>query len=210
MSAMSSPVSDRRRLGRHGLGFVVAALVGCQEPPVVRTLQYPFMVNRSTGPVQLRLTRLPESACEGDLAIFASALTRADLRRSEEFTLASGEVAAVDQPAVAGQSSARQCHLGATITVDYCAALLVEMKDGPAAVMRSGHYLEIGPEASRCRMPRMDPDTDPGTGALALVRLGGRLAFEPHAGIETVAVSRADIEARGAPPDAGAPDVETD
>ena len=174
---------------------------------------FPFLVNRASDRVELRLTRIKDSAdCQRDFAALTAAIRPARLGRSEEFTLERGDVAALDQEPPSGASSARVCNGDGTIsTGDDCTVVLVEVKGGPSVLMRanrvwliernSGPYCPTPPEGSRCQ-PHMNPEVDPGPGALALVSEGGRLTFDAPPELEVAPLSRDEIESRRSP-DAG-------
>jgi hypothetical protein len=191
---------------------VIIGLHLCLATTDNKGMMYPFLVNRSSGKVQMRLTRLQADACQVDLKGFAATLSLGDLGASEDFGLARGEVAALNAPALEGKSSARICY-------DYqtpgptppCTVVLVEAVGGPAVLVRSpldwythgdGSFVcGAPPESSHCRQPHMDPNGDPGPGALSLVGGPGALNFQAAPELETVPVSRAEIDARGVAPE---------
>src|SRR6185436_482437 len=206
---LDRPRQDARPLRSIG---VIVGLHLCLATTEERAPQYPFLVNRSSGTAPLRLTRLLPNACKTDLAAFAARLSLGDLGAVDQFTLEPGEVAALDHQAPEGHSSALTCQNDpASQTGGPCSVLLVDVPGGPAVLVRTqpawsaasedtGFFCVSSPQASRCQ-PRMDPGPDPGPGALSLLVINGQLGFRAAPGLETVEVSRAEIEARGVPPD---------
>jgi hypothetical protein len=191
---------------------VIVGMFACLATSALHLPQFPFLVNRSAGPADVRITWvLRQVRCDEDLLRLAGDLTAGDLGPSDRMTLARGEVAALDDPPPAGESSARFCtNENRTLTpnrANACQAMLVELEGGPTVLARSPHHWEdetngafLCPtgERSRCRSP-MNPDDDPGEGALSIIGAAGAARFLAHAKIDIVDVSRAAIEARGTP-----------
>jgi hypothetical protein len=204
---LARPVPGARPLRPIG---VIVGLHLCLATTDIKEFQFPFFVNRSSGPVEMRLTRPQVNACTADLKALAATLSLGDLGAPEEFTLERGEVAALDREVPEG-GSARRCLAEFTSVQGECTTVLVEVKGGPAVLMRAargwadhatgGFFCSSEPESSHCRHPRMDPSHDPGPGALSLVGSPGKLAFRAAPQLEIVEVSRAAIEARGVPPE---------
>jgi hypothetical protein len=165
---------------------------------------HPFLVNRSSDEVTMRLTAVRMDLCRADhaaFAAFAAQINVGDLGAVDEFTLERGDVAALDQPPALGRTAARTCYDEPFMSGEPCSAMLVEVVGGPAVLFRTSTFWSPS-RSSHCRSPRIDPGSNPGPAALSLLGEPGALSFQASSAdeMELVPVSRADIEARGVPP----------
>lgn len=156
--------------------------------------------------------------CEASVDALARTLGPSDLDDPRTVSLARGQVAALDQPAMPGQSPAGQCRLDIDFRgTDVCVAAVLE-SDGTTPVLMLAHQQweasasgafiscdSTNPPPSRCN-PTLDPSVDPGFEAISLVVANGQeqFAVSDHAIDAKVRIASIDLAAVAARPPAPA------
>ncbi|MFL5306919.1 MAG: hypothetical protein ACJ8F1_17010 [Polyangia bacterium] len=197
---------------RHKRAIVVVALgfLATCVPPMATYA--PFLVNRTTAVADVRITWvLAKVDCASSPDALARTLNPSDLDDPRTVSLTSGQVAALDQPSLPGQSPAGLCRLGPFVgsTPSPCIAAVLE-SDGatPVLMVAPPGWIVSGndglsscgattPPPSRCQAT-LDPAVDPGVDAVSLVlRKNGQTQF-------AVSSQAADAKVRIAPIDLSA------
>jgi hypothetical protein len=207
-------VFGQRVLKLAGLGLGTFASLATSEVP--RYDHQPFLVNRGAAAVNVAVTwSLRQITCGGSFAALAAGLTLGDFDDPRRFGLASGSVAALDQPPQRGQPASGSCsNRGAgnwrvqPAGSDWCVVGLVEVDGWPSGLFRArpswpeserGFIFDIvttpAPTRSLCA-PTMPLDADPGHGALSLTAGAGGWGFFASKRMEFLPATRAEIEAR--------------
>jgi hypothetical protein len=195
------------RLPRGRAVVVAGALVllATCVPPMAEYA--PFLVNRTTAVADVRITWVLEKVdCTSSPAAIAGTLAPSDLDDPRTVSLTSGQVAALDQPSLPGQSPAGLCRLDAySVDIPSCVAAVLE-SDGatPVLMLAPPSWIVSGrdglascgvttPPLSRCRST-LDPSVDPGIDAVSLIARNGQTQF-------AVSSQAADAKVRIAPID---------
>jgi hypothetical protein len=201
-----APAPSRRK----GAIVVLAlAFLATCVPPVEEYA--PFLVNRTTAAADIRITWvLAKVDCASSPDALARTLRPSDLDDPRTVSLTSGQVAALDQPSLPGQSPAGLCRLDPYTrpSTSACIAAVLE-SDGatPAILLASPYWVdsaneglsscgESAPPPNRCQ-PTLAPAVDPGIGAVSLVVRNGQTQF-------AVSSQSADAKVRIAPIDLAA------
>ena len=202
-SGAGAPAPSRRK----GVIVVVAlAFLATCVPPMAEYA--PFLVNRTAAAADIRITWvLAKVDCASSPDALARTLAPSDLDDPRTVSLTSGQVAALDQPSLPGQSPAGLCRLApyAGPTPSPCIAAVLE-SDGatPVIMLASPGWLVSGneglsgcggsaPPPGRCQAT-LDPAVDPGIDAVSLVVRNGQTQF-------AVSSQAADAKVRLAPID---------
>jgi hypothetical protein len=200
---------------RERAGVVLGAIACLATSAPLRALYAPFLVNRTAGVADVRITWvLTKVDCATSLDDLSRALGPSDLYDPRTFTLTSGQVAALDQPSLPGQSPAGQCRLDPNSTLSCVAAILESSHASPVIMLArhdweaegSGAFItcEAPPPLTRCQ-PTLDPSVDPGFEAVSLVMRNGQAQFTvsdhaPDAKVRIAPIGLAGVAGRPAAP----------
>ncbi len=178
-------------LQRERIGAVVGALACLATSDVPEYPHHPFFVNRTDRSVDVRVTWvLSKVDCEVTPETLARALDPGDLDDPRTMQVASGQVAVLDGvPEQADPSPVGQCALPQRDRDQGCVAAILESGRANPVLMVAvpswtesddGPFLACSrppPPVSRCK-PRLDPDTNPGPDAVALVASKSETRFD--------------------------------
>src|SRR3954471_15577147 len=181
-----APAPSRRK---GAIAVLALAFLATCVPPVEEYA--PFLVNRTTAAADIRITWvLAKVDCASSPDALARTLGPSDLDDPRTVSLTSGQVAALDQPSLSGQSPAGLCRLAPYpgSAPSPCIAAVLE-SDGttPVIMLASPYWLvsanegltscgESAPPPSRCQAT-LDPAVDPGIDAVSLVVRNGQTQF---------------------------------
>jgi len=204
---------ERRVLEPAGVFVGAVACLATSSPPKYE--HYPFLVNQTKGEQTVTFVWLLEEArCDADLSVLASMLTADDLDDAHTETIASGQVAALDDAPTPDTVLAGKCQISSNShsvyhsTTENCVTAIVSAAGGPSVLVSaprlwweyeesSGLFSCSQPPApaSTCE-PTMDINRRTGPDALSLHVENGALAFEANENLRMIEVSLADILAK--------------
>jgi len=203
-----APAPSRRK-GVIVIVVVALAFLATCVPPMAEYA--PFLVNRTAAAADIRITWvLAKVDCASSPVALARTLAPSDLDDPRSVSLTSGQVAALDQPSLPGQSPAGICRLDpyAESSTSPCIAAVLESDGATPVIMLASPYWLVSanegltscgvsaPPRSRCQAT-LDPAVDPGIDAVSLVVRNGQTQF-------AVSSPAADAKVRLAPIDLAA------
>ena len=165
---------------RERAAVVLGALACLATTNTVGDGHNPFLVNRTTSAVDVRITWvLRQTDCEMTPEALEPLLTPGDLDDPRPMTMASGDVAALDGPPPAGASAVGSCtnvkHRILTSEED-CVAAILETDGANPVLMVTRTWWQDGADFP-CA-PHLAPQQSPGRDALSIVDSGGARRFE--------------------------------
>jgi hypothetical protein len=213
----------RGRRRRETAGVLVGAAACLATSSVPGYQHFPFLVNQTEAGQTVAFTGLLKlTGCDADLATLAQSLSSADLADPHSETVASGQVAALDEEPDGAEALAGRCQTATAndpygynsyATAQACNTLVVSVAGGPAVLVsaprawmeyESGSFFSCGtpPAPTSTCAPTMSTTTYAGPDALSLRVENGKLAFKAGSKLKMVAIDLAAVMAR--PGDAGA------
>jgi hypothetical protein len=186
----------RRRLLEF-VGMVIgAAACVATEPATVDVYHSPYFINAMPRNETVAFTWVLRAVdCTSAPSNLAASLTSDDLDDPRSATFASGQVAALDVPAPLGGAVAGVCSNRSQVSsADDCAALLVTVAGGPS-VLASANRRWLDSPTSECA-PVVATGNQPSVDSLALVDVGGSLAFRAGAHLQVVNIDPAVVASR--------------
>jgi hypothetical protein len=206
----AAPPAERSRPLMESAGVFAGALACLATAAPYYYEHAPYVVNQTAQPREITATWLRNPIpCDGDLADLAAHLTSRDLKDAHRDTLASGEVAVLDQPPPPGQPLRRTCPSrepteprpegACTGVVVQAAADLAVLVEYPALWGAfQGDFLSCDDDspATKCKA-HFKLHENAGSDALSLQERGGKLAF--------VIGNSSQLRVAPIPPDRGLP-----
>jgi hypothetical protein len=206
--------SGRRRLLK-ATGVFVGGIACLATGDLPQDDHFPFLVNQTDQEQTLTFTGLlKKTPCDADLSTLASTLTADDLADPHMETIASGQVAALDDVPTAATILAGKCQAYSqadyryTSTAENCSTTIVSVAGGPAVLVSAPRLWsedqaaggpfscsEPPPPKSACA-PTMATNRSAGRDALSLRIENGILTFRAGDKLKMVVVSLPEILAK--------------